>query len=287
MDKIIDFSGIPRFIDNTVKTYSSGMFARLGFAIAVHMDPEILVIDEILSVGDESFQRRCFDRISELQREGRTMIVVSHSLDVVKRLCDTCIWMDDGAVRARGPVKQVIEDYLADVSEHMGLVVHAATPGVHVVIETKPGPVRVREVQVAGPTELVHTGDPLEVSIRYDSEGPLRGALFQLNFVREDGIEVFWTTTGADSASRALPPSGEVVLAIPRLTLLEGRYRLGTSIIDQASKREHTLLATAFPLEVTSDESGYRGVSELGHRWVLPGEPATSDRTSVRSSAAE
>jgi ABC-type polysaccharide/polyol phosphate transport system ATPase subunit len=279
IDQIIDFSDIPRFIDNTVKTYSSGMFARLGFAIAVHMDPEILVIDEILSVGDESFQRRCFDRISELHREGRTMVVVSHSLDVVKRLCSSCMWMDAGAVRGHGPVTEVIEDYLADISEHLGLIVHADTPGVHVVIEAKPEPVGIREVRVSGPdgpTELVHTGDPLEVSIRYRSEGPLRGALFQLNFVREDGVEVFWTTTDNDTAGRELPPEGEVILAIPRLGLLEGRYRLGASMVDQASGRVHALLARAFPLEITAEQSGYRGVAELEHRWVVGGVPAVS-----------
>jgi ABC-type polysaccharide/polyol phosphate transport system ATPase subunit len=290
IDQIIDFSDIPRFIDNTVKTYSSGMFARLGFAIAVHMDPEILVIDEILSVGDESFQRRCFDRISELHREGRTMVVVSHSLDVVKRLCSSCMWMDAGAVRAHGPVSQVIEDYLADVSEHLGLVVHTDSPGVHIVIENNPGPVRVTEVRVSGPsgpTDAVHTGDPLEVRIRYTSDGPLRDATFQLNFVREDGVEAFGTKTATLTAAQDLPPEGEVILAIPKLTLLGGHYRLGTSVVDHESGREYAVLAVAFPLEVINDQAAFWGVTEMEHRWAVAAVPRVSGPVRDRASIAD
>ncbi|HEV3232250.1 MAG TPA: ABC transporter ATP-binding protein [Candidatus Dormibacteraeota bacterium] len=116
-DQIVEFAGLERFIDNAVKTYSSGMFARLGFAIAVYIDPDVLLIDEILAVGDESFQRRCFERIRRMKEEGRTMIVVSHSLEQIKDLCTDCLWMEQGEIRAHGPADEVVEQYLAEV-EH-------------------------------------------------------------------------------------------------------------------------------------------------------------------------
>jgi ABC-type polysaccharide/polyol phosphate transport system ATPase subunit len=116
-DEIVAFAELDRFIDNAVKTYSSGMFARLGFAIAVHVDPDVLLIDEILAVGDESFQRRSFDRIRHMRDEGRTIIVVSHSLDQIRELCTDCLWMEQGAIVAHGPAREVIERYLEAVSE--------------------------------------------------------------------------------------------------------------------------------------------------------------------------
>jgi lipopolysaccharide transport system ATP-binding protein len=291
MDKIIEFSDIPRFIDNTVKTYSSGMFARLGFAIAVHMDPEILVVDEILSVGDEAFQRRCFDRISELKAEGRTMVIVSHSLDVVKRLCSTGIWMDAGSVRSHGPITDVIQDYLADVSEHMGLTVHADSPGVHIVLDGRREGVGVREVRLSGPkgpADVFHTGDPIEVRITYRSEGPLRGAEFHVELVPDgEGIEAFWTTSGTKTSERELAPEGAVTLRIPRLGLLAGRYRVGLSIVDRASGHEHIVLSRALPIEVTNEQSDYRGIADMQHQWVVPGDRGVAHSAGERASVAE
>jgi ABC-2 type transport system ATP-binding protein len=110
-DSIVEFAGLERFIDSPVKNYSSGMVVRLGFSIATHVQPEILLIDEILSVGDQEFQRRSAAKIEEFRREGRTIVVVSHSLELVRQLCRDVVWLDRGTVRAIGPADDVIAAY--------------------------------------------------------------------------------------------------------------------------------------------------------------------------------
>ena len=110
-DAIIDFAGIPDFIDEPLRTYSTGMMARLGFSVAVHVDPDILVLDEVLSVGDLEFQKKCMERILDLRRQGKTLLFVSHSNDAVGSLCQRAVWMDMGTVRRDGPAAEVLEEY--------------------------------------------------------------------------------------------------------------------------------------------------------------------------------
>ena len=113
IDDIIDFSGISEFIDTPVKFFSSGMYARLGFSIAIHTDPELLLVDEVLAVGDEPFQKKCLDRIQSMQKEGRTIILVTHDTNTVAQFCDTAIALDHGAVLAKGDTTSVINAYRA------------------------------------------------------------------------------------------------------------------------------------------------------------------------------
>jgi ABC-2 type transport system ATP-binding protein len=113
IDDIIDFSGISEFIDTPVKFFSSGMYARLGFSIAIHTDPELLLVDEVLAVGDEPFQKKCLDRIQSMQKEGRTIILVTHDTNTVAQFCDTAVALDHGTVLAKGDTASVIEAYRA------------------------------------------------------------------------------------------------------------------------------------------------------------------------------
>jgi lipopolysaccharide transport system ATP-binding protein len=115
-DEIVEFAELGRFIDTPVKRYSSGMEVRLGFSVAVHLEPDILLIDEVLSVGDESFQRRCLTRMDELRRKGQTIVFVSHVLPDVRRLCGRVIYLDRALIRADGPADQVVDLYLKDVA---------------------------------------------------------------------------------------------------------------------------------------------------------------------------
>ncbi len=114
-DTIVEFAELGRFIDTPVKRYSSGMEVRLGFSVAVHLEPDILLIDEVLSVGDESFQRRCLKRMDELRAKGQTLVFVSHVLEDVQRLCPRIIYIERGQIRADGPAQEVLDLYLADV----------------------------------------------------------------------------------------------------------------------------------------------------------------------------
>ena len=117
MDSIIDFAGIGHFIDEPVKVYSSGMFVRLGFAVAISLDPEILIVDEVIAVGDEEFQRKCFDYLFDLRRRGKTIVLVTHSLNFVRDLCDQAAWLEGGTVRQLGPARDVADAYVAAVDD--------------------------------------------------------------------------------------------------------------------------------------------------------------------------
>jgi len=114
-DEIVDFSGVERFLDQPVKNYSSGMYVRLGFSIAINVDPDILVVDEVLSVGDEEFQRKSFQKFRELKREGKTIILVTHAMPVVRDLCDAVTWLDHGTLQLSGPTDRVVDAYLNSV----------------------------------------------------------------------------------------------------------------------------------------------------------------------------
>src|SRR5438552_755549 len=116
-DEIVDFAELRDFIDAPVKTYSSGMYMRLGFAVAIHVDPDVLLVDEVLAVGDEGFTHKCLDKFADFRRRGKTILLVTHSLGLVERFCDEAVWLDSGRVSAEGDPKRVIGAYLTAV-EH-------------------------------------------------------------------------------------------------------------------------------------------------------------------------
>ena len=115
-NEIVEFAELEAFIDAPVKTYSSGMYMRLGFAVAVHVDPDILIVDEVLAVGDEGFSLKCLDKFAEFKRRGKTILLVTHGLETVQRFCDEAVWLDEGAVRGRGDPRRVVHMYLSDVA---------------------------------------------------------------------------------------------------------------------------------------------------------------------------
>lgn len=119
-DEIVNFSGIERFIDTPVKNYSSGMYVRLGFAIAINVSPDILLVDEVLAVGDAEFQQKCAAKFKELKDSGCTIVVVSHAMGMVKDLCDSGAWLEHGKVRSTGSTSEIINAYMAQVAEHTG-----------------------------------------------------------------------------------------------------------------------------------------------------------------------
>ena len=114
-DEIVEFAELQEFIDAPVKSYSSGMYMRLGFSVAIHVDPEVLLVDEVLAVGDEGFTHKCLDKFAEFKRRGKTILLVTHSLGLVERFCDEAIWLDAGRKRGEGDPKRVIGAYMTDV----------------------------------------------------------------------------------------------------------------------------------------------------------------------------
>lgn len=116
LEEIINFSELRNFIDNPVRTYSSGMYMRLAFSVAINVDADILLIDEILSVGDEHFQNKCFEKMKELKEQGKTMVFVTHSMEAVKKLCDRTIWLKDGKIKMDGKTDEVVNQYISEAS---------------------------------------------------------------------------------------------------------------------------------------------------------------------------
>src|SRR5687768_9865211 len=114
-DEIVEFAEMKEFIDAPVKTYSSGMYMRLGFAVAIHVDPEVLLVDEVLAVGDEGFTHKCLDKFAEFKRRGKTILLVTHSLGMVERFCDEALWLDAGRIKGSGDPKRIVGAYITDV----------------------------------------------------------------------------------------------------------------------------------------------------------------------------
>ena len=130
-DQIVDFSGVEQFLDTPVKRYSSGMYVRLAFAVAAHLQPEILIVDEVLAVGDAEFQQKCLGKMKDVAGHGRTVLFVSHSLSAVRALCSSCIWLDHGLIRGSGPTAQIVDDYLGSSISNVGTAVAVLAEDAH------------------------------------------------------------------------------------------------------------------------------------------------------------
>ncbi len=235
-DQIVDFAGLGRFIDTPVKNYSSGMYVRLGFSVAINVDPDVLLVDEVLAVGDETFQRRCAEKFGEMQREGKTIVVVSHALGQLRSLCDRLAWLQNGKLAGLGPTKDVIDDYLGTVSVSR-LAGHDG-----VAKRWGSGEVTINSIELIGPkgkpTEQVHTGDNVTLRVNYEVNvaGGIKRPIIGFGLHRIDGVLV----SGANSREQGLVPEllegrGHFDFAIPRLGLLTGTYDLSAAIQDEYS----------------------------------------------------
>ncbi len=276
--EIIRFAGLERFIDSPVRTYSSGMYMRLGFAIAAHTDPDILLVDEILAVGDEQFQHQCLRKIAEFLREGKTIVYVSHDLGTVGRFCRRVLWLDGGKVKAIGPPREVIDAYLERVEETEARRLMAAHH--RMTVEALAGggkrwggrEVAIRQVTLRdrGGEEryLFQTGERLVLSLSYEAPQRVEDIVFGIALQREDGVACYGTNTLIDGVPLpAVAGCGEVAVVIEDLALLEGSY-----YIDVAAHRKdgypYDYLSKTCRLEVRSAVKDI-GVARLTHRWLL------------------
>jgi ABC-type polysaccharide/polyol phosphate transport system ATPase subunit len=248
LDEIVEFSGLEQFIDTPVKVYSSGMYVRLGFSIAVNLDPEILIIDEIVAVGDEEFQRRCFDHLHELRKRGVTIVFVSHSLALVQTLCDEVAWLDHGQLKSIGPAVQVVDEYLAVVNsdersrlnddeqtraeEHSAPSVGGGRRGSGEVVVS-----RVEFLDGAGrAVQAVPHGDPLVVRLHYRATEPVQDPVFGLAFVNEHGLPLAGPNTRLSAVpTGTLEGAGHVDFALASLPFVPGTYQLTAAITDAST----------------------------------------------------
>ncbi len=152
-DEIVDFAELREFIDAPVKTYSSGMYMRLGFAVAINVDPDVLLVDEVLAVGDEGFTHKCLDKFGEFRRRGKTILLVTHSLNLIERFCDEALWLDDGHARAHGDPKRVVGAYLTAVEETEEVLLSTQTAR---AVDSADQPRHRRRARSAGGSDVQH-----------------------------------------------------------------------------------------------------------------------------------
>jgi lipopolysaccharide transport system ATP-binding protein len=267
-DEIVDFSELAQFIDMPVKHYSSGMYMRLAFAVATSVEPDILLVDEVLAVGDSSFQKKCFDRIRSFQRAGKTIIFVSHDLASVTETSSTVIWLHKGSVRQIGPSNQVVADYLEFTSAH-GRSLAEETPTAADL--TSDRPVRITKVDVLGtdgtPRFVFRTGEELVVSIGYIASDSAPRVGFGVTVARSDGTYCYATNTQSDIVTGvALKEEGAVRLSFKPLTLLPGTFFIHATIFERRSHTHYDFREHAAMFKVHSDLSDH-GVCILPHEW--------------------
>jgi len=256
---ILDFSEMERFIDVPVKHYSSGMYMRLGFSIAIHLRPDILLVDEVLAVGDQAFQRRCLDRIGEMKRQGVTILFVTHALDQVRALCDRAIWLDKGQIQADGATEAVLEQYLASIlaDEEQDLLraeaarrrskqwLRPARLPDENLAETGNSPFRrwgSQEVEIVNVQLLdaqgqerrfFHTGRPLTVRIHFFARERIERPQFGLALYHAGGFQINGPNTVFSGFEiKAIEGAGYLDYVIDSLPLLEGTYLLSASVND-------------------------------------------------------
>jgi ABC-type multidrug transport system ATPase subunit len=273
LDDIVRFAELERFVSVPVKHYSSGMYVRLGFSVAVHTDPEILLVDEVLAVGDAAFQRKCLARIERMRGEGVTVLLVSHNLALVQQLCDRLVWLDGGSLGAAGTTAEVADKYIRAVANQAG--VGLSQHNEQLQINKNHGRLRIRSVMMAGTERrwTFRTGDAVRVHIRYEASERIENPVFSILIHRSDGLYVSSTNTYSIDPTTVGPIEGlgEVVVDIERLDLYEGDYVLSVGAYVEpdppywASPAE--FLDKAYRFQVYS-ATGAHGLIDLPARWT-------------------
>ena len=244
-DKIVEFSGISEFLDQPVKTYSSGMYVRLGFAVAVHVDPDVLLIDEVLAVGDEEFSARCIAKIQEMKYRGVTLLFVTHQLDQVRNLCDRALWLDHGRTEAIGDPMRVVDAYLQEVSGTPPSASAEETPANAPEEKEKPkeadeerwgsGEIVLRRVALTDHQgrELVAlgAGTPVIIDLDVDVRVPQEDFVFGVGIYHADGTCVYGTNTDIEGyAPERIEGTVRVRFVVPSLDLVAGTYRIDAAV---------------------------------------------------------
>ncbi len=269
-DGIVDFAGIGGFIDQPVKTYSSGMFVRLAFAVATAVEPDVLVVDEALSVGDGAFARKSFDRIMAFRERGRTIFFCSHSLYQVEALCTRAIWIDNGQMRMVGTPADVIAEY----SEALAGVPTAAQPSLEVASQQPQGSASFRTVEVEAEgargrtVHLLSGRSDLWVHFDFASDPAIGTPTVAMEFKSSDGkvVASVGTTHEGVHVERDSAGNGRVSLFYPRLPLLRGRYSVVAHLLCERGIHVYETVEGAAQL-VVAQETLEQGVVTLPHRW--------------------
>lgn len=304
LQDIIDFSELGEFIDNPVRTYSSGMYMRLAFSVAINVDADILLIDEILAVGDANFQEKCIEKLRQLKRDGMTIVIVSHDIVTIENFCDKGIWISEGKVASGGNIKDVVGDYkdfleekkreakekeLAEKKKQMDEEgINAGSddpePDAFADEEAKPedidfsknrfglGHAVITDVILRDHEGKISTnfiqGKPCSVDIHYKINRPGKEYIFGMAFRCADGYLIYGTNQRCDESPTDLPGNtGVVTFAVDRMDLLTGHYIFSVSIID-SNETPMDFYQNYCEFDVVSDKRGI-GVVHVDHKWII------------------
>lgn len=269
-DEIVEFAGLERFIDTPVKNYSSGMYVRLGFSVAINVDPDVLLVDEVLAVGDEQFQRRCNEKFAEMRKAEKTIVVVSHGLALMRNICDRVAWFEHGNLRKIGDAGEVIDDYISEVQtdrqEEEGRGSRWGS-----------GEVQIEDLELLDASgrrvTRLATGDAVTLRIHYNAHERIEKPTFGIAMFNLDGLLVTLPSTrDAHFVIDAVEGRGTLDHRVDRLMLLPGTYDLSVSVYDHQivhpyDYRMHYLRFDVDP-GVPNETRG--GVFSMGGNWVDP-----------------
>jgi ABC-2 type transport system ATP-binding protein len=267
-DSIVEFAGLEQFIDTPVKNFSSGMVVRLGFSIATHVEPEVLLIDEILAVGDQAFQRKSTEKIEQFRRDGRTILVVSHSLGLVQQLCDTVVWLEKGHVKMTGPASDVIAEYTGTTYGNFAREDASS--------KTRWGSGEAQITQVATldaseqPIDTLSSGDEFRLRLELNSHVRIESPVLRVQMETMSGELVWSTTTQRGTATlRVLDGPAVAMLQIPSLPLADGTYYVSVSITDATGATEFDHCQHWAKIHVVGGQPNDGGVIALPSNWSI------------------
>ncbi len=276
LDDIIRFAELEDFIDNPVKTYSSGMYMRLGFSIAINVDPDILLIDEVLAVGDAAFVPKCLDKINEFKRNGKTIIFVSHDLSTVDRISDEVIWLKEGKIEMQGYPKRVIDAYLEYIGkkdEVKAEIQHQKEEEEGEINREKRWGSReieinnVKMIDEKGKEKYIYEADePFTIQFDVTAKNEEKDFVFGIGIYNSEGVHCYGTNTYIeDYRSQTISGSGKIKVDVPALNLINGSYFLDVA----AHKRDgypFDYHHFQYSFRVTSTEKDV-GITRIPHTW--------------------
>jgi lipopolysaccharide transport system ATP-binding protein len=292
LDEIVDFSGVERFIDTPLKHYSSGMALRLGFAVAAHLETDVLMVDEVLAVGDVEFQKKCMTRMEDLHSAGRTVIFISHNLAAVEHFCPRVIWIDQGRIREDGKAADVIHNY-------MGMFTACTTPSSEldkIQVREGNGDVRFTAIEILGldrqPKPITQSGDALVFRLHYRASRAIPEPHFGIRLHSDFGLLVtdFSTWSTGRRISRLPPGEGSIEVEIPMLNLMPGQYSISLWLTRSVDVN-YDIVENCAVLEVEgSDFYGtgrgidrHYGIMFLPCTWSLNGQKMMSSTVSAET----
>ena len=290
LDKIIAFSELEEFIDNPVRTYSSGMYMRLAFSVAINVDADILLIDEILAVGDIGFQTKCMEKLREIKKGGTTIIIVSHAMGQIEQICDRVIWIEGGRIKEDGIPKFIDDKYLASMEEKRLSKIeksqkqHEKRPTKseerHAwserMVRSGNRSVEVVDVAMVG-TDYIEknvykTGETITVLIDYKANQDIKLADFTIGIVRDDGLYCYGSGVMLDSQKPVLiQKEGQVQIQLLKNELLPGKYLLDVGI-QSGEKILYDEMCSVLEFFITTDRITEYGIVSMEHTWQVDGQ---------------